>query len=129
MTMIARVEGLDISTSRDLEVFVADEKAAVAEPITIGEETYYFLTIQSDKVGEPLRFEMDGESLTASETSGPTEKRSNNAVVYVPDSHHGSLKAPVLLTPSDERPYKVLENHHVVIIKNGEKYDIVGKKL
>ena len=129
MTMIARVEGLDISTSRDLEVFVADEKAAVAEPITIGEETYYFLTIQSDKVGEPLRFEMDGESLTASETSGPTAKRSNNAVVYVPDSHHGSLKAPVLLTPSDERPYKVLENHHVVIIRNNEKYSITGTKL
>jgi len=34
------------------------------------------------------------------------------------------------LKPGDDRrPYKMIENDHVVIIKNGDKYDIVGKKL
>ena len=48
----------------------------------------------------------------------------------VPDSHHGSLKAPVLLKPADDnRPYKIIENDHVVIIRNSEKYDVTGKKL
>ena len=134
MTMIARVEGLDISRSRDLEVFVAGEKAAVAEPIMVGEEAYYFLTIQSDKDGE-LRFEIDGlcltaeGGLTASETSGPTAKRSNNAVVYIPDSHRGSLKAPIILRPTDDRPYKIIENDHVLIIRDGKAYNIMGAQV
>lgn len=29
----------------------------------------------------------------------------------------------------ENRPYKIIENNHVVIIRNGEKYDVTGKKL
>ncbi len=54
----------------------------------------------------------------------------NGQMVNIPDSHHGSLKAPVLLKPADDnRPYKIIENDHVVIIRNSEKYDVTGKKL
>ena len=45
------------------------------------------------------------------------------------ESHHGSLKAPIILRKDDNRPYKVIENQHVFIIRNGEKYDVTGKKL
>jgi hypothetical protein len=45
------------------------------------------------------------------------------------DSHHGTLKAPIILRPGDDRPYKIIENQHVIIIRNNEKYDITGKKL
>ena len=50
-------------------------------------------------------------------------------IAYEADSHLGSLKAPIVLKPTDNRPYKVLENQNVIIIRNGERYDITGKKL
>lgn len=34
-----------------------------------------------------------------------------------------------ILKPGDNRPYKIIENDHVVIIRNNEKYDVTGKKL
>jgi len=43
--------------------------------------------------------------------------------------YYGSLKKPVILTPAGNSPYKVMEDGHVVIIRNGEKYSITGKKL
>ena len=82
-------------------------------------DSLYFLTIQSDKVGE-LRFEMNGESYMPE----------SGSVNYSADAHHGSLKAPIVLRKADEAGvYKILENNHVVIIRNNEKYDITGKKL
>lgn len=102
-----------------VKVFIGDELAAVAEPMTVGNQTLYFLTIQSDQVGA-LRFEMNGETLVPE--SGSTEYRSN--------AHHGTIKAPVLLKPAEETGvYKIIENDHVVIIRNNEKYDVTGKKL
>ena len=42
----------------------------------------------------------------------------------------GSLESPVVLTPNAYvGPYKLIENDHVVIIRNNEKYDVTGKKL
>jgi len=35
----------------------------------------------------------------------------------------------MLIKSTDNRPYKLIENDHVVIIRNNEKYDITGKKL
>ena len=118
MTMIAKVEGLEISKSRSLEVFVAGEKAAVATPI----DSLYFITIQSDRVGE-LRFETeDGEQLIAN---------SQEPIAYKADSHYGSLKAPIILKPAEDKTgvFKIIENDHVIIIRNGERYDVAGKKL
>ena len=97
-----------------LKVYVGDELAAVATSI----DSLYFLTIQSDKVGE-LRFEMDGEMLIPE----------NGSINYSADSHRGSVKAPIMLKLTDERPYKIIENNHVFIIRNNEKYDVTGKKL
>jgi len=124
MTMIARVENEEIRKceNEQIRVYVGGELAAVAEPI----DSLYFLTIQSDRVGE-LRFEMNGETLTVvNEKMGKCE---NEKINYAPDSHHGSLKAPVLLVPAaTDRPYKIIEDDHVVIIRNNEKYDVTGVK-
>ena len=132
MTMIARVDMYPpILADQVLRVYVAGELAAVATPI----DSLYFLTIQSDRVGEEivpwgkeLRFEMNGETLTiVNEKMGKWE---NEKINYLPDSHHGSLKAPIILRPAEsDRPYKIIENGHVVIIRNGEKYDMTGSKL
>ena len=83
-------------------------------------DSLYFLTIQTDITGT-LRFETEsGEGLSVT---------GYGTINYVPNAHHGSLKAPVLLVPGDDRPYKIIENQHIVIIRDGERYDIVGKKL
>jgi hypothetical protein len=130
MTMIAKVDNpLSLSASGLLSlsvaVYVGDELAAVAEPIMVDNEPLYFLTIQSDKVGA-LRFELNGQRLNVQ----INDQMVNGQMVNIPDSHHGSLKAPVLLKPADDnRPYKIIENDHVVIIRNSEKYDVTGKKL
>ena len=125
MTMIAMInDGMSATASLNdvndvLKVYVGDELAAVATPLTIDEDPYYFLTTQCDKVGE-LRFEMDGQTL----------QPENGAINYSTDSHAGSLKAPVVLKKADETGvYKIIENNHVVIIRNNEKYDVTGKKL
>ena len=103
-----------------LHVYVGDELAGVAEPI----DSLYFITIQSDQVGE-LRFECNGERLAVR----------GERISYKADSHHGTIKAPVKLVPETGNPstvtapYKLIENNHIVIIRNNEKYDITGKKL
>ncbi len=92
---------------------------AKATRLTIDKENYYFLTIQSDKLGA-LRFERDGQLLTPEE----------GTIQYVANAHVGSLKSPVVLRPiEDTGVYKIIENNHVVIIRNNEKYDVTGKKL
>lgn len=116
MTMIAQIEGFALSDYR-LEVYVGDELAAIATPI----DSLYFLTIQSDKVGE-LKFRGNGEWL---EVVG-------ESISFTADAHYGTLEAPVLLRPKDEDGtgiYKIIENNHVVIIRNNEKYDITGTRI
>jgi hypothetical protein len=129
MTMIAQMENgkwemataLPIDRNGKLEVYVGDELAAVAEPVQItNHQTLYFLTIQSDKKGQ-LRFEIAGQSLTP---------LSNTPLTYISDAHYGSVEAPIILRPAeDSRPYKILEDNHVIIIRNGERYDVTGKKM
>jgi hypothetical protein len=107
--------GLTGVADQTLRVYVGDELAAVATPI----DSLYFLTIQSDRVGE-LRFEMNGETYVPA----------CGTINYSADAHHGSLKAPIMLIKDDEvGVYKIIENDHVIIIRNGERYDITGKKL
>ena len=108
------------SKVESIKVYVGDELACVAEPLTIDGETYYFLTVQSDLAGKALRFESDGEVLMPAD----------GAIQYAADAHAGSLTAPIVLTPTGETGvYKLFENNHIVIIRNNEKYDVTGKKL
>ena len=116
MTMIAKimVNGEWMNGER-LEVFMDDKLVGVAEPM----DSLYFITIQSDKAGE-LRFECNGERLTVN----------GEQIRYVADAHHGTPKEPIILKPADGTGvYKLIENDHVVIIRNNEKYDVTGKKL
>lgn len=88
----------------------------------------YFLTISSEATGT-LRFETEsGQELVIDPSS--LQGGVGGRLIYAPDSHHGSLKAPIVLKPCDDnRPYKIIENNHVIIIRNNEKYGIDGKKL
>ena len=127
MTIIAKLSNDPINdqmvNDQIVNVYVGDELAGVAEPLPLqgagGPASLYFLTIQSDRSGE-LRFELeDGTSL-----------KSEMPLRYEADAHHGSLESPVVLKPGEnQRPYKLIENDHVVIIRNGERYDVTGKKL
>ena len=151
MTMIAKIEGLVDERVSGLEVYIDDDLVGKAKPFInpslssgaaspLSEASpLYFLTIQSDAIGGTLRFEMDGQELTIVNEEQLDNQSSivNRQIVnYVPDSHWGSLQAPVILTPipseegrGEALPYKIIEDDHVVIIKNNEKYDVTGKKL
>ncbi|MCQ2330556.1 MAG: hypothetical protein MJZ55_01040 [Paludibacteraceae bacterium] len=120
MTMIAQVE--KENNLSDIRVYVGGELAAVSAPITIGRETYFFLTIQSDQVGE-IRFEMGNETLEVSPANGQAPVR------YAADAHAGSVEKPIMLRVKDNLPYKIIENDHVVIIRNNKKYDVTGQNL
>ena len=64
MTMIAKVVDSQKSKVERLSVFVGDELVGVASPITVDGEQLYFITIQSDRVGEKLTFRTaDGQWL------------------------------------------------------------------
>ena len=119
MTMIAKLADAGASQesrAESIKVYVGDELTAVAKPITVDGEQLYFLTIQSDRVGE-LRFEANGRLLT---TSG------GQIINYAADEHVGSLRAPVVLVPADGGVYKIIENERVIIIRDGERYDMTG---
>ena len=121
MTMIAKIDESQESRVESIHAFIGDDLVGVATKI----DSLYFLTISAEANGAELRFETeDGAVLTPL-----TDNRSPLTVTYVPDAHHGSLKAPIILRPTDNRPYKIIENDHVVIIRNNEKYDVTGKKL
>ena len=127
MTMIAMVEQSAISNQQSaISAYIGEELVGVAEPIMVDDEPLYFLTIQSDATGT-LRFETaDGTSLTAVDDATSRDLY----ISYSADTHHGTMKAPVLLRPAEEsRPYKIIENDHVVIIRNNEKYDVTGQKI
>ena len=125
MTMIATLDSaiLHATNPSSIMVYAGDELVGKAEPIfpegNARGEVYYFLTIQSDRAGELLRFEMDGKTLISE----------SGVICYSANAHAGSLQAPILLREDDNRPYKVFENNHVIIIRNNEKYDVTGKKL
>jgi hypothetical protein len=146
MTMIATIEwpmanGQQLTAnSQRLMAYIGDELVGVAQPFTLSEKgqgdvltgDVYFLTISSDASGT-IRFTTeDGTPLYA--YSLPSERGAGGVsrtggVSYQPNAHHGSLEAPIILKPGDNRPYKVIENDHVVIYRNNEKYDVTGKKL
>ncbi|MBR6167992.1 MAG: hypothetical protein IKQ50_06145 [Paludibacteraceae bacterium] len=117
MTMVVKVEGQGAKGNSSLLAYMDDELVGVATKI----DSLYFLTIQSDKSGR-LHFETaDGQTLV---TDG-----NNGTMHYEADAHAGSLTAPVILrVGDDQRPYKIIENNHVTIIRNNEKYDVTGKK-
>jgi hypothetical protein len=143
MTMICKVQSDDVQGTK-VNAYIGDELVGVAQPLTLqgeSEEAYYFLTIQSDAVGT-LRFEtedgqalviepssLQGEELCSIERPVDGRRTSGGRLIYASNAHHGSLKAPIILIPGDNRPYKIIENNHVIIIRNNEKYDITGKKL
>ena len=124
MTMVAAVKDLrPLTFDLRLHVYVDGELAAIATPQVVDGDTLYFVTIQSDQVGD-LRFELNGEPLApiVRESVAPS-------IRYCENDHLGSVEEPVVLQPTDDRPYKILENNHVVIIRNNEKYSITGTKL
>ena len=133
MTMICTLSGeagrSSVSPKDGLYAYIGDDLVGVAEPLSLhgeSEEALYFLTICSDIVGAPIEFRTEDGQLLHVTINGQIV---NGQIVNTPDAHHGSLKAPIILRPGDDRPYKILENNHVVIIRNNEKYDITGKKL
>ena len=115
----------DISLRRDempvVNVYVGQELAAVAQPQIVEGDTLYFITVQAD----------DADNLHFETGNGIPLYVDGAQMVYESDAHHGTLHAPVLLVPDGEpteRVYKIIEDDRVLIIRNGKRYDVVGRK-
>ena len=131
MTMIAKVVDSQKSKVERLSVFIGDELVGVASPISPSEkgsgDVLYFITIQSDRVGEKLTFRT-AEGLLLQSVDLSTSRHLD--ISYSADAHYGTLESPVLLTPADnDNVYKIIEDEHVVIIRDGKRYDITGQKM
>lgn len=71
-------------------------------------------------------FELDGERLEPFDISTSRGLEISN----VPDSHYGTLESPVVLTPTaNANVYKVFEDGHIYIIRDGEKYTLTGTEV
>ena len=134
MTLIARIEGMNELTNERLNAYIGDELVGVAHPISLstGEgrgEALYFLTIQSDAAGSAIRFETE-DGIVLTPVSLSTGEGRGEALTYVPDAHHGSLKAPVMLTPDDELlTTKFLRDGMLFINHNGKTYTATGVEV
>ena len=117
-----------------LKVYIGDELVGMAAPLSeaspLSNTPLYFLTIQSDAAGT-LRFTTaDGQELLVAPSS--LHEGDGGRLIYAPDAHYGSLSKPVILTPAEKGTgdvYKVIENDRVIIIRNNERYDVMGIKF
>lgn len=111
MTMVATLED---EGSENIFAYIDDELVGNAARM----DSLCFITISSDAVGSPIEFRTeDGGVLTPSP-------------IYIPDCHLGSPQNPIRLKLiQEETPYKIIENNHIIIIRNYEKYDITGRKM
>ena len=132
MTMTIRLlDGQTVVDTCELAAFIDGECRGA---IRAGEEGLYYLVISGEGAGQAMsiRTMMDGEITTL-----------DNTLTYISDDHVGTPWEPyvIQLNPTEDietvgagdgeanRPYKILEDNHVIIIRNGIRYDLTGKKL
>ena len=122
MTMIAKLTE-PYEGAEQIKVYVNHELAGLAVPQVVSGDTLLFITISSDQIGE-LHFELERNGRVSA--LSPVRPLGQ----YKAHVHYGSTHEPILLQPmEDDCPYKIIEDNHVFIIRNGERYDLTGKKV
>lgn len=94
MTVIAKLEAQQADNAATIEAFVGNERAAVANAHIVGNDTLYFITVQSDMIDKVRFSTKDGQAL---HVDGMHDGMLNN----IPNTHHGSLASPILLKYGD----------------------------
>ena len=141
MSIIARVmNGNKAVHGVEVGIFAGDEcrGAATEEHINVNTtDGYWFLTVAGDETA-PLTIKVHdpatGETITVQQT-----------LTYTDDSTLGSLDEPYIIqlgviegvenihndtaTDSGSRYAKIIENGILYILRNGEKYEVTGKKV
>jgi hypothetical protein len=134
MSIVARVmNGTETVHGVEVGIFAGEECRGAAIEDEAGD--YWFITVAGDE-STPLTIRVyDPVMQTTTIVEQPLQ--------YTDDANLGTLAEPYIIQlqtadgieaiGADERdgdrPYKVLENNHVVIIRGGEKYDAAGKEL
>ena len=142
MSVVARVmNGTEPVHGVEVGVFAGDEcrGTATEEEITKDQssitDSYWFITVAGDESTELTIKVYDPATQTT--TVVP------QTLQYTDDANIGTLAEPYIIQlqasegietigadgRDSERPYKRIEDQHVVIIRGGEKYDATGKKL
>lgn len=129
MTMIAKVltDGL-VNEDTYLMAYVGAELAGMARPQIVDNDTLFFLTVSSDRAAK-VRFVLKQNGKTYPLTTS-VDGTAATPITYAPNAHHGNLLSPVLLEPGDEdRARKIIEDNHVYIIRGGQRYDVIGRRV
>ena len=142
MSIIARVmNGTEPVHGVEVGVFAGEEcrGTATEEEITKDQssitDSYWFITVAGDESTELTIKVYDPATQTT--TVVP------QTLQYTDDANIGTLAEPYIIQLQasegietvgvdgfdSDRPYKRIEDQHVVIIRGGEKYDATGKKL
>jgi len=132
MTMTIRLmDGDAVVDTCEIAAFVGDECRGA---VRADSEGLYYLVISGEGSGQRMEIKtmLDGEIVTV-----------DNTLTFVSDGHIGTPWEPYVinLQPTEgiedvqgdnvqnTKVYKVIENDHVVIIRNGDRYSITGNKL
>ena len=132
MTMtIQLLDGSAVVDTCEIAAFVGNECRGAARAYTDG---LYYLVISGEGAGQAMAIKtvLNGEVVTIDNTQN-----------FVTDDHIGSPWEPYIINlqategiedvQNDEGQctmiQKVLVNDHIYIIRNGERYDVTGKKL
>lgn len=132
MTMTIRLmDGKARVDTCEIAAFIGEECRGA---IRADEEGLYYLVISGEGAGQAMSIHtvLNGEEVTI-----------DSNLTYVSDEHMGTPWEPYIiqLNPAEVietvgaegadtiRTYKILEDDHIVIIRNNEKYDVTGKKL
>ena len=134
MSIVARVmNGTEAVHGVEVGVFAGEECRGAATEDEAG--GYWFITVAGD--------ESTALTIKVYDPATQTTTVVPQALQYSDDANLGTLAEPYIIqlqasegmetvgndSIGSERPYKVLENHHVVIIRGGDKYDATGKQL
>ena len=131
MTMTIRLlDGEAVVDTCEIAAFVEDECRGAVQALR--EDGLYYLVIAGEGAGQPMEIKtyIDGGIVTI-----------DSSLTFISDDHIGTPWEPYIIQlrrtegiesvsekTSSEAVYKILEDDHVVIIRNGERYDVTGKK-
>ena len=114
----------------EIAAFVEDECRGAVQALR--EDGLYYLVIAGEGAGQPMEIKtyIDGGIVTI-----------DSSLTFISDDHIGTPWEPYIIQlrrtegiesvsekTSSGAVYKILEDDHVVIIRNGERYDVTGKK-
>ena len=140
MSLIATIEvdeGLDLhplSSTYTLAAYIGNRLVGVGYPQQVGtttEDAIFFLSIADGAEASGQWFAHGGQIRFVLLCNGEPVAHGTQTLPYEQDTVVGTLRKPYRITfhtidDMQDKPYKILENQQIYIIRNENKYNILG---